>query len=1132
MSVDSRTTFSSLFLGILSLLLTVSALAAPYVDGSQPVVRVGIYQNAPKLFLDSSGQPAGFFPEILQVIAEYERWQLEYVACEWQDCLYQVETGDLDLMMDVAYSEERAERFQFSQQAALTSWSIIYSRRNSSIYSLPDLHGQRVAVLAGSIQADLLAEQAQAFGIEPVFVPVDSFEVVFKLLAREQVDAGAVNHFYQVPLALKSRIRETSIAVSPSQLYFVAAPARTELLAAISRHLVSMKSDSNSAYAKAYRQWLQPTDLLFNPAVVRQAIAVATILILAVLGLLLLVWNRTLAWEVRRRRESETRLQTIASNIPGVVYSQILFPNGDDSITYISSGCWHFWGVGPEKIMADSDILWQSLTADERAAVQASIWQSARNRESWQYEWLVTTPQNTSKWMQVIGTPQLQKDGTVVVEGLIIDISDRKQAETELLASETRFRNMTANVPGAIFSYCLKPDGSEAILYMSPGCYDLWEVAASVAETNPQILWNMVLPEDKSGLDASLYSSAEHLTPWFWEWRIRPPSGKLKWLQGLGKPRRQSDGTIVWDVFIADATAHKHTEANLRASEARYRLLADNTSDLVCLHAPDGRYLYLSPSVKTLLGFTHEELVGSYPDSLLHPEDCDRIRQQSHLVALSGYETVPITFRMRTKSGHYIWMETLIKAIRDHSGQVIQLQSSSREVTERIKAQDKLRHEALHDSLTGLPNRTYFMERLRVVLDYSHMEESMGAAVLFLDLDRFKIINDSLGHLIGDQLLILVAQKLQSVLREGDLAARLGGDEFMVLVHELRDIRDAVRVAERLIDTLKTPFTIQDRQVFISPSIGIVKVSAHHHQTIDLLRDADLAMYQAKHRGGESYEIFDRSMHQEALERLNLENDLRRALDNHELYLVYQPIVELASGHLFGVESLLRWRHPRRGVILPSEFIPIAEETGLILPIGQWVIEQVCRQMQQWQQLTPSARAISICVNCSAKQLQSDDFLNWLEQQIQATELYSGQISLEITESLWIENLPTTVEKLNRLKQHDISLSIDDFGTGYSSLSYLSQLPIDILKIDRVFVSHLQERHLNQEIVVAILALSNPLGIRAVAEGIETYHQLQWLRKLGCELGQGDLFSRPQAPEAVLRWLQPAFHFDLAPEAE
>ena len=436
-------------------------------------------------------------------------------------------------------------------------------------------------------------------------------------------------------------------------------------------------------------------------------------------------------------------------------------------------------------------------------------------------------------------------------------------------------------------------------------------------------------------------------------------------------------------------------------------------------------------------------------------------------------------------------------------------QNLEQEIVERQQIGQKLEYNALHDPLTDLPNRTLLMERLEQVIKRIRREENYLCAVLFIDLDRFKIINDSLGHQIGDLLLIAIAQKLTSIVRETDTIARLGGDEFIALLEPITQINDAIDIAERIIEELRLPFYLEKRQVFTAASIGIVLSSKEYSQADDILRDADIAMYRAKSRGKARYEMFDQEMYNLAVARHKLENNLRHALDRQEFQVYYQPIISLDNKKIVGFEALLRWQHPEQGLISPAKFLPIAEEIGLIVAIGEWILHSACQQMVLWQSQIPTASQLKMSVNLSVKQLQDPIFLEIVKRVLTQTGLEGKSLQLELTESMLMKNLKALSTLLWQLKEEDIELSIDDFGTGYSSLSYLHRLPIDNLKIDRSFIKSIGKEKDGRNIVATIINLAHQMEMTTIAEGIESPKQLDRLQFLGCEKVQGYLFSRP-----------------------
>jgi diguanylate cyclase (GGDEF)-like protein len=441
-------------------------------------------------------------------------------------------------------------------------------------------------------------------------------------------------------------------------------------------------------------------------------------------------------------------------------------------------------------------------------------------------------------------------------------------------------------------------------------------------------------------------------------------------------------------------------------------------------------------------------------------------------------------------------------------------QELQREITERQIAEELLIYNALHDPLTGLPNRVLFVDRAEMLLKRAKRNPNYMFALLFLDFDRFKLINDSLGHMVGDQLLIAISQLLQDLVRMSDTIARLGGDEFTILLDDVHDISEPSNVAERIQQALKSPLMVEGFTVFTSVSIGIAISSVEYVSSSELLRDADIAMYRAKEKGG-CHEIFNPGMHAEMRKRLQLENDLRRALEQQEFLVYYQPIISLQTGELVGFEALIRWQHPERGLVPPIQFIPVAEDTGLIVEIGEWVMHESCRQLHVWQEQYPTSRPLKVAVNLASKEIGSPDLLEKIDQVLAETGLDGSHLRIEITESMLMEYGEATINLLLEIQARNIQLSIDDFGQGYSSLSYLHRLPVDTLKIDRAFVSQMHLTGENFEIVRTITTLAHTLGMDTVAEGVETVEQFATLRELGCEFAQGYLFAPPLNAQAA-----------------
>jgi diguanylate cyclase (GGDEF)-like protein/PAS domain S-box-containing protein len=574
------------------------------------------------------------------------------------------------------------------------------------------------------------------------------------------------------------------------------------------------------------------------------------------------------------------------------------------------------------------------------------------------------------------------------------------------------------------------------------------------------------------------------------------------------------------EVSVAQAEQAKRHAELLRESEERFRSAFDYAAIGMALVSQEGRWLQVNRSLCQLVGYSEEELLTADIQALTHREDLgDLLLQQSRLMTgqVPGYQTEK---RYIHKSGHEVWTLLSVSPVRDPETQSLRAIFQIQDITDRKRAEAQLVHDAFHDGLTGLPNRALFIDHLRLAVARSRRKECPLFSVLFLDLDRFKVVNDSLGHLVGDKLLMTMARRLESCLRPGDTIARLGGDEFTILLEDLKGNNEAIHVAERIQRELAKPFELDGRHIATSASIGIAPSSTGYEHPEDILRDADTAMYYAKSVGGNRHQVFEKSMHTRAVKLMQMQSDLRRAIENEELFVEYQPIVSLETFRITGFEALARWKQNEHGLINPSQFIPVAEETGLIIPMGEWILRQACAQIRAWQDQYPMDAPLTISVNLSGKQLAQPDLSEQVEKILRETNLDPSALKLEITESAMVENEEAARGMLRRLRLLGVGLSIDDFGTGYSSLSSLHRFPISTLKIDASFVRRMSGQNENTEIVRTIMSLADNLGMDVTAEGVETLEQVTKLRTFGCEKGQGFFFSRPVSAtnaEALLR---------------
>jgi diguanylate cyclase (GGDEF)-like protein/PAS domain S-box-containing protein len=715
--------------------------------------------------------------------------------------------------------------------------------------------------------------------------------------------------------------------------------------------------------------------------------------------------------------------------------------------------------------------------------------------------------------LEVNSSVILQDGKPVGVQGIARDITGRRHAEEALRKSEERYRDLIENANDLIYTHDL--EGNFTSLNRAGEIITGYTREEALGMNIREI----VAPEF---IDAAQTMTARKLVderPTTYELEIRSKAGERVTLELSTRLMISVDGMPVGVQGLGrDITARRRAELTLHETLSLFATTFESTADGIVVMSLDQEIVTANQKFIEMWDVPAEIIRNKAGDPLVEHvaaqlNDPDSFRKNLAHTYEAPDKTVSEILAL--KDGRIIERYSQPQYLEDKPiGRV----ASFRDITERSRAEEKLRYYALHDTLTDLPNRVQFMNHLQSAIERSEGNEFARFAVLFLDLDRFKVINDSLGHRVGDKLLVAIAEKLQACVRPGDVVARLGGDEFTILLNRTGTQDEVAAVAERLQSRISEPFRIDNYEVFTTASIGIIMSNGSSARTAeDFLRDADAAMYRAKESGKARYEIFDEEMHVRNMNLLQVETDLRHAVERSEFEVHYQPIVDLDNGEVSEFEALIRWRHPVHGLVSPDEFIGVAEETGLIIPIGEWVITEASRQIVEWQHRF--GRELSVSVNLSAKQLVHPSLVTQVENILSETDLKPSQLKLEVTESTVMEHSERSLKVLSDLDSLGVALSTDDFGTGYSSLSYLQKFPFERLKIDRSFVKVMDENAKSGAIVKTILMLGENLGIEVVAEGIETAAQLDKLRQLGCRMGQGYLFSRPVDRESIEAFL-------------
>ena len=840
------------------LLFTVGFTVTPYSGAQSRAVSVGVYANEPKIILDQEGKLSGILGELLNEIARQEKWQLQPRPCEWQQCLEMAQSGEIDLMPDVAYNDSRAQVLDFHTVPSLVSWSQVYSNENLQLKSVLDLKDLRIAVLQGSVQEDYLRGLLDSFDLKAQLIGVPSLQQGFALVADEHADAVVANQRFGDFHAPSYRLQSSSIMFQPAQLFYATRKGQNaDLLAAIDQHLANWQNSPSSVYYQTLLRWGGERPRLLIPTVVWWGLTTLVLLLIAALGG---------AWLLRRQVHEKTR--------------------------------------------------------------------------------------------------------------------------------------------------------------------------------------------------------------------------------------------------------------HLQAGEARLNTILDSVEAYIYIKDVQLRYQYANRKVCELFGQNLEQVIGKTDEQFFDIDTATNLYDNDSRVLTLG-ERVQTEEINRSLDGNTQHAFLSVKLpLRDDHGKIYALCGISTDITEHKKNLEKINQLAFYDPLTGLPNRRLLLDRLQQALA-KHARGLQQGALLFIDLDNFKDLNDTLGHDMGDQLLQQVAERLSSHVRAQDTLARLGGDEFVLMLEGLslkpeQAGQQVEHVGNKIIKALAVPYTLQGRSYISTASIGIALFPMEDSTVDEVLKRADMAMYQAKAAGRNALRFFDPAMQAEVSARASLESDLRQSLDQHDFILHYQPQVD-AHGQLVGAEALVRWQHPIRGLVPPGEFIPLAESTGLILPLGRLILRAACQQLVVWAH-DPQLAHLTLAVNVSARQFHHPDFIEDVFAALAESGAKPERLELELTESQLVEDVETLIDKMSQLKARGVHLALDDFGPGYSSLNYLKRLPLDKLKIDQSFVRDLLEHPSDAAIVRTILALGANLNLSVTAEGVETQAQYEALQGMGCRRFQGYLFAKPGPAQNIEHW--------------
>ena len=798
--------------------------------------------------------------------------------------------------------------------------------------------------------------------------------------------------------------------------------------------------------------------------------------------------------------ESELRFRQLAENIGEVFW---LTDPSKNEVLYVSPAYEQIWGRSCESVYASPRDWIEAIHVEDRARVLLAAQQQAAG--NYDEEYRVVRPDGSTRWIRDRAFPVLRDGRVYRVTGIAEDITDRKRAGDELRESERRFRDMLGNVE--LISMTL--DREARITYCNDYLLRLtgWRREELIGKN----WFDVFIPADINGSMKGVFAGLlENLPPyWHYENEIVTRAGERRLIRWNNSVLRSASGEVSGTASIGeDITESKRAQEAIQRADARYRATFDQAGVGIVHASLEGRFMRVNRKMCDMLGYEEAELVGRGFAAVTHPEDgkltadpVAALRDSADATAMPEYEK-----RYVCRDGRTLWGAVSLSLVRDAQGRPEYFIALVKDVTARKEAEEKLIYRAHYDPLTDLPNRTLFYDRLAQVLNQARRHD-WTFGVMVIDLDRFKSVNDTLGHSHGDRLLQDVAKRLSQCLRSGDTVARVGGDEFAIVAADLARAQDAAILAQKVLESLAKPFDLDGHEVFIGASVGIATFPMDGCEGGLLIKNADAALYRAKELGRNNYQFYTAAMNERAMENLLLENDLRHALERREFRLHFQPKARLRDGRVAGFEALLRWERPGKGLVSPAQFVPLLEDTGLIVPVGDWVIRAAFAQLREWRE--EGREPLPVAVNLAAKQFVHHDIVAVVEAAIRESGMPAELLEVEITESDAMKNPEQTLAVLQRLEARGVRIAIDDFGTGYSSLSYLKRFPVHTVKLDRSFVKGLPDDTEDASIALAVVTMAHSLGLEVVAEGVETAAQKHFLAEHGCDQMQGYLLSRP-----------------------